>query len=122
MKIKLKKCKNCKIEKIIWKKTSDGLFCKSCWFKLNPVKIKQKSFKRKVEEKEYSKLRKEFLETHPNCQAKLPGCTFYSTDVHHMEKRGINYLNVTSWLSACRICHSWIELNKKEARELGFLK
>jgi len=120
--MKKKICSECNKESIIWKKVKDKLYCKYCWFKQNPSKPKTRSKKRIIEEKEYSKLRIEFLTNNPYCQAKLPGCTFNSTDVHHMEKRGVNYLNINSWLSACRVCHSWIELNKKEARELRFLK
>ena len=68
----------------------------------------------------YSKLRKEFLWDKPNCQARMPGCTLKSTDIHHKLGRG-KYLNDTStWLSCCRKCHNWIELHPEESIELNF--
>jgi hypothetical protein len=123
MKTKLKHCDGCNEEKVIWKNHEGNRYCKYCWAtKKKPSKINQRSKKRVLEDSQYTKLRRVFLTKHPNCQAKLPMCTFKSTDVHHMEKRGINYLKTSSWLSCCRACHDWVEMNKKEARELGFLK
>jgi len=70
---------------------------------------------------EYSKKRLVFLALHSNCQAKLPGCNLFSTDVHHKAGRvGDDYLNMNKWLAVCRNCHTWIEINPVEAKELGF--
>lgn len=69
----------------------------------------------------YSKLREAFLVVKPHCEAKLVGCTVKSTDVHHMAGRtGENYLKVGTWLAVCRTCHSFIEINPEQAKELGF--
>lgn len=76
--------------------------------------------KRKKESVEYSKLRKEFLESNPQCQVR--GCSRRSRDVHHKEKRGANYLKVDTWMAVCRQCHDKIELNKSWAREQQYLK
>jgi len=70
----------------------------------------------------YSKLRTAFLVVHPNCQAKLIGCTGKATDVHHKVGRGENHLKISTWLAVCRTCHIWITENSKEAIELGFSK
>jgi hypothetical protein len=70
---------------------------------------------------EYSKKRELFLIANPICQAKLVGCTGKATDIHHTAGRtGDNYLKISTWLAACRSCHSWIELNPTEAKEMGF--
>jgi hypothetical protein len=70
---------------------------------------------------EYSKKRLAFLALHVTCQAKLVGCTGASTDVHHKAGRvGDNYLNMSKWLALCRNCHSWIETNPEDAKELGY--
>tara|TARA_R100000951_G_scaffold109330_4_gene106290 strand:+ start:1467 stop:1649 length:183 start_codon:yes stop_codon:yes gene_type:complete len=54
------------------------------------------------------------------CQAKIHQCSLKSTDVHHMRGRGKYHLDTTTWLSVCRNCHNWIELNPVDAKELGF--
>lgn len=84
--------------------------------------MRKYSKKRSKLNSEYSKLRKEHLESHPICQAKIFDCSINSTDIHHTKGRG-KYLNDTStWLSVCRNCHNWIEEHPEEARELGFSK
>lgn len=54
------------------------------------------------------------------CQAKIHKCSLSSTDVHHMRGRGKYHLDTTTWLSVCRNCHTFIELNPEDAKELGF--
>lgn len=70
----------------------------------------------------YNKLRKEFLNEHPLCQAKMRGCTHQATDVHHKRGRGKYYLDTSSWLAVCRSCHEWIHRNTADAIELGFVE
>lgn len=67
---------------------------------------------------EYSRLRKDFLMEHPICEVchSLP-----ATQVHHKLRRGINTLNVASWLAVDHLCHAKIEENGKWAREQGYL-
>jgi hypothetical protein len=94
---------------------------------LKPKKIytiKKVSDKRKVEDKQYAKLRREYLQEHPECQIKLFGCTYVATEIHHLESRGIRLNKVESFLSSCPECHRFLhdKLSAKEARDLGFKK
>jgi hypothetical protein len=140
----LKKCDSCGNDRVIWKNERGNRYCKACWAYLNkdnvrqakqskplkrtPLKrsttpIRKRSKKRASQENVYSRLRKEFLLSSHTCQAKLPNCTHTSTDVHHMRGRvGDLLTDTTHWLSVCRSCHNWIELNPKEAKKLGFSK
>ena len=82
--------------------------------------MKQKSRKMQRIDAKYSKLRRVFLTNYSMCQAALPGCTQRSTDIHHKKGRGKYHNDITTWLSVCRTCHNWIELNPIDAQELGF--
>ena len=123
IKAKLKKCAGCEKEKHIWKSHGKEKYCKECWYSIDkPKSISPVSKKRQVEMDEYSKLRMVFLIAKPLCEAYLVGtCTRTSTDVHHKAGRvGENYLKIGTWLAVCRNCHTWIENNPEEAKELGF--
>lgn len=119
---KLKKCAGCNELKHIWKSHGKEKYCQPCWYSIDkPKSISPVSTKRRGEIGTYSKLREAFLVVKPRCEAKLVGCTGVSTDVHHKAGRvGDNYLKIGTWLSVCRSCHSWIETNSLEAKELGF--
>jgi len=119
---KLKLCAACNQLKHIWKSDKKDKYCKECWYTIEkPKSIPPVSEKRRSEMDKYALLRELFIKTKPNCQAKLVGCTGVSTDVHHKAGRvGDNYLKMSTWLSVCRSCHSWIENNPAEAKELGF--
>lgn len=131
MQPKKKTCNGCDTEQYIWKREGSNRYCKQCWgrikYSTDPPKPKKhkpianKSKKQKELDKHYLVLRKVFLEKHPMCHAALPGCGMHSTDVHHMSKRGQNYLVVSTWLSVCRHCHSWIHDHPKDAKELNLL-
>ena len=82
--------------------------------------MKNKSRKMQRIDAKYSKLRRLYLTDYPMCQAALPRCTHKSTDIHHKKGRGKYHNDITTWLSVCRKCHQWIELNEVEAIELGF--
>lgn len=88
------------------------------------VRINPISEKRKKDMKTYAVLRAEKLAENPVCQMRLEGCTWTATEVHHSEKRGVNYLKKESFISACRSCHTQVEekLSAAEARKLGFRK
>jgi AMMECR1 domain-containing protein len=122
IKAKLKKCAGCEQMKYIWKSHGKEKYCKECWYSIDkPKSIRPVSKKRQGEMDEYSKKRLAFLALHNNCQAKLVGCTGKATDVHHKAGRvSENYLNIQTWLAVCRQCHTWIETNPLEAKELGF--
>ncbi len=70
--------------------------------------------------REYSKLRKQFLSERSVCRAKIHNCSIQATDVHHMKGRGKYHLDTTTWLPVCRNCHMWIETNPEDAKELGY--
>ena len=128
---KKKVCSACNTEQYIWKRHLGQPFCKSCWSCHEskdkpktkvPSKLKQKSDKQKAIDKAYTLMRKEYLTKHPMCEIKLPGCKGQACDIHHTAYRGINTLAQATWLAACRECHSWVHLEPKLARKLGFLK
>jgi hypothetical protein len=131
MVIKKKICNGCKEEKLIYKCIDGKKYCKYCTYILIPPKqtvtktvINRVSDKKKQKDVEYSKLRKLYLESHPFCEANLPGiCTAEATDIHHKSgKIGDDYLDVTNFISLCRSCHLWVENHPIEAKELGFSK
>lgn len=83
--------------------------------------IKKQSDKRKKEGKEYSKLRAEFFTSNPLCQADLMGCTRQATEIHHKARRGVFYLDHTTFMACCSTCHEWIERNGEESKRMGFI-
>lgn len=119
---KLKKCAGCNELKHIWKSHGKLKYCQPCWYSIDkPKSISPVSKKRQGEMDTYSKLREAFLDVKPFCEAKLPGCAGHSNEVHHKKGRvGENYLKIGTWMAVCRSCHSWIEDNPEEAKELGF--
>jgi hypothetical protein len=83
-------------------------------------RINRYSKKRAAENRIYSKRRKKFLEDKDECEAKLEGCSWASTQVHHKKGRcGDNYLDVKTWLAVCHNCHTIIEKNPEFSKELG---
>lgn len=132
MKSKKKICSGCGEDKVIWKNHEGEKYCQYCW---NAIKFKKEDFKpvrrkppvsrskKQVKlDQLYSQLRKQFLEKHPTCQAGIYGCQGTSTDIHHKAGRGKNYLVVSTWLSICRHCHSWVHEHPADARELDLLQ
>ena len=98
-------------------------YCKECWYNIDkPAPISVRSVKMQKTIDEYTKKRTAFLALYPICQARLVNCTQVATDVHHKAGRGENHNVISTWLAVCRSCHSWIELNPEEAKELGFSK
>jgi hypothetical protein len=121
MQVKLKMCNGCKVPKPIWKAHGKEKYCKDCWYSMEkPKPVPRLSKRRREDMDEYSKKRMLFLIANPVCQAKLVGCTGEATDVHHAAGRvGDNYLNMSKWRALCRNCHTWVENNPEEAKELG---
>ena len=128
MKHKKKNCNGCESLQFIWKNDKGNRYCKNCWYKAKeplakPLKKKQinpKSKKMQIIDVAYTKFRKKFMQDKPMCEASLPGCNKASTDVHHKKGRGENHLVVSTWMSVCRQCHTWIEEHPKESIELGY--
>lgn len=127
--MKLKNCSKCNKLTVIYKNiTIDGEYlrlCKYCTSKYSSVKSKpkQRSNKKVKQDIEYTNKRKNYLLNNSICKAGLPGCTTFSTDIHHIEGRvGNNYLDNNTWIATCRNCHNFIHNNPKLANEFGFLK
>lgn len=97
---------------------TSGCKCFYSWFE-SPDPIKKVSNKRKVENKEYTKLRKAFLESSIYCQVK--GCKKLATEVHHKKGRiGKLLTDISYFLGVCRECHNKIELEPLWAKENGY--
>ena len=77
---------------------TSGCRCFYSWFE-SPEPIKKISNKRKVENKEYNKLRKAFLAENTVCF--IEGCNKVADTIEHTAGRGINYLNVDTWKPCC---------------------
>ncbi len=81
--------------------------------------ISRVSERRKVEEKEYSKLRKVFLEENPKCQIcqQEP-----ATEVHHRSGRYHGkYLDVSSWMALGSACHRRVHENPAWAKAQKYI-
>lgn len=132
MKVKLKQCDACGLEKPIWKNHEGNRYCKYCWScqkntsqKPTSVSIPRVSAKRAKKDAEYSKLRERYLTENTVCKVNVAGCTIQATDVHHTKSgsdRGVYYLIQSTFIPTCRVCHQWIHNNPEQARILGYLK
>lgn len=119
--------KICSIENCNCKIFSKGL-CLFHW-KLEYAKpiakstkgIKVVTDKLKQERSLYSRLREKFLLDNPVCMARLGGCTYHSTEVHHKKGRGKFLCVVKYFLGVCRNCHDKIGvMSIVEAVKRGF--
>jgi len=88
------------------------------------ARIKPVSKVHAKELRSYFQKRKDFLETHKVCQAKLIRCEGKAVEVHHCAKRGKNLNNESTFMAVCAACHNQIErvISAVERRERGFLK
>ena len=85
-------------------------------------KVKPVSDKQKEINELYRKLRKIYLEKHPECQIAVKDvCLGMASEIHHAAYRGKNTNNVNTWYSTCSVCHAHCHSNPKWARENGFL-
>ena len=131
---KKKLCAGCETEQYIWKNHLGSKYCQRCWSTHKSKNIKKPtgkteiprvSKKRQKETVKYLKIRAEYLNEHKLCEAKLPGCTTFATEIHHVrggEERSITYLDTSTYMAVCRSCHNRIHNSPAEARELGYLK
>lgn len=113
---KKKVCINCYLERYIFSRK----MCLSCFQRANPNKIAKRSKKGKQDDREYSKLAKQFKSENPLCKARLTGCTGHTSDVHHMRGRGAMLLKTEYWLPVCRNCHNIITDDSALAFSEGF--
>lgn len=101
--------------------TCDGEYCR------RPPKPKPRrkpiamaSKKRARDNRRYSKERKKVLQEGDECEAKLPGCTWFATELHHPSgKIGGRLLEVKKCKKLCRNCHDYAERNPEQAKQLG---
>jgi hypothetical protein len=84
-------------------------------------KIKPVSDKQKEINELYRKLRKVYLDKHPECEVRTKECMGKSDQIHHKELRGKNTNKVSSFCAVCAPCHQAIHSNPQWARENGFL-
>lgn len=83
--------------------------------------ISKFSDKKLQELKEYRKERDKYIKENTICEAKLSNCTHIATDIHHKAGRiGKLLCDTKYFISLCRSCHSFIEVNPKFAKEQGF--
>ncbi len=104
------------------KKTLQGSGLKQRMSAIKGASLKSRSKKRASEEKIYSKLRKEYLERNPMCEAFLFGCQGTATEIHHKAKRYGKLLNmVEHWCATCSFCHRHLHDNPAEAKRMGLM-
>lgn len=87
-----------------------------------PIKrtpLRRVSKKRAKENREYLKLREEFLENRRICECE--GCIDRSTQVHHTMGRGKYLCNTFYFMPVCAFHHEYIESHKKWARKIGYI-
>lgn len=127
-----------------WKREGRLIYCQPCWNRKlaqnklldqhNQLHQKKKRIKplakrpeTALEEKEYSKLRKEFLLQPGNdvCNGGFEGCSGGQRDqltVHHKRGRGKYYLVTSTWVTLCLNCHEYVHNHPKEAQALGLME
>jgi hypothetical protein len=136
MQVKLKMCAGCEKEKHIWKQHEGKRYCQSCWNRIKPTSpnshgnstlsrqttpIPKQSPRRVKEEAIYKPMRLVFLRQHPVCKMNITGmCTVKATDIQHTKGRGKYFLDLTTWIPACRTCHSYADTHPEEAIENGW--
>jgi hypothetical protein len=97
---------------------TSGCRCFYSWFE-SPEPIKKVSQKRNLENKEYLKVRKVFLQSLMFCQ--VNSCKKLPTEVHHKKGRIGKLLTDTRYfLGVCRECHNKIELEPLWAKENNY--
>lgn len=84
-----------------------------------PAPPSKKSDVRKEEEKLYKKIVKDMAAVSNKCEIKSPVCTKIMEGLHHMKKRGANYLNKKFLKRSCNPCNHYIEEHPGWAKENG---
>jgi len=99
-----------------------GDYCHICETKpekKKPKSINKVSKKRIDQNKEYSKVRDQYLKIFEVCEVK--NCMLPSTQLHHkMGRIGELLTDVNHFLAVCDTCHKYIELNPLWAKEHGY--
>lgn len=82
------------------------------------------SKKRMKKEAIYAIRRPMFLKERIHCQIRRPECTGKATEVHHFydgADRDKYFLDETTWIGTCGVCHRWVHNYPQAASALGFL-
>lgn len=88
--------------------------------KKKPFVINKVAPKRKVQNKAYLALRKDFLIEHPTCEIRGLKCQVKATEIHHTRGRENKMLlNKKWWKAVCHNCHREVTDNSKKAIEDG---
>lgn len=108
---------------------------------LRKTKLRRVSKKRVKVNREYMRLRDEFLKAHPICQwwlleafksTDIENCEFIyfnqngmggppSTEIHHKKGRGRYLLDASTWMAVSEAGHKWIHANPKISYEKGYM-
>ena len=85
-----------------------------------PVKpIAKVSTKQAKLNRVYKVIRDQYMKMHPVCEARLPGCSYHATDLHHKQGRGEFLLDMRTYAALCRSCHQRTEMNPAMAKHIG---
>lgn len=80
--------------------------------------MRARSPKRARQERRYTFLRAQYLDTNPWCAH--PACTQYATEVHHKRGRVGELLTaVEHWLPLCHTHHVWVTEHPALAKVMG---
>jgi len=90
--------------------------------KVQKMHIAKRSPKRAKQEREYTKLRNDYLAANPTCEGQLTGCTGVATELHHSIGRlGELLTNTKYFKSSCHNCNMRAETHPSEAMAKGFI-
>jgi hypothetical protein len=71
--------------------------------------------------KKYNPIARQFIKSHPKCQAKLMNCEGVSSCIHHKAGRiGELLIDTKLFLAVCFSCHRAIEDDPAMAKKKGF--
>jgi hypothetical protein len=87
-------------------------------FKKTGGKLKSLSGSRKAKNADYEKAKAEYFEE-KNYQCEI--CNGQGTDLHHKKGRGKFLCDKSSFMVACRPCHTYLHNNVAWARENGYI-
>lgn len=89
--------------------------------KKKPKPINKVSKKRIDQNKEYSKVRDQYLKIFEVCEVK--NCMLPSSQIHHKAGRvGQLLTDVNHFLAVCDTCHKYIHDNVKWSQEYGYME
>jgi hypothetical protein len=86
---------------------------------LRRSRLRPVSKKHAVRLRDYTKVRREYMEAHPICE--VQGCTQPSTECHHKAGRGSKTADRRYFMATCNPHHRLIHRMPSWARENGYL-